>query len=1651
MSQQTILRVQTNIPSDINITGTTALNVLSGSYGSYTGTGTSSDPYIYSHINGTDPGNSFQMKYQAVGDGSIYVTYQTNQNVVPQFANENFLTVSYYGQRTGPVIYPISEQNYYGKTISTIQYDVKDGDKLYLTYHSEITGGLVSGSTYFIGDNNSVDYTPTTYDNLDLYTDAPIKINKSFAELQDIAKKNSDYSVSLTLPGSKKNNRFFETFYNVDMNLVFFDVTKRVPCDILIEDQSYFRGYLKLNKINVKNSAVEYDVTLYSTVSDIFGKIGNNLLRDINFNDAEYHFNHQFHWKNIISQYQLDPNLYNVDTPQSYFYPILHNGYNYDGDDVVLSGTTDNQTRLYTSSGPIGDYTSFSNWYTAGGQRWRINSPEDGIIDNQLKPALSIYNLIKLMFKDYGYTINSKFFETPWFKNLNLYGYFSASTTKFSYIWEPGDCLPLVGVDVLIDFSTNKFYVVKADTTTPVTCCETVTITIEWEDEYSYAYEEYEIPAGQYSTDIVGQVGWIFNGVDSTNADGYRFGTPSFDPSVQLGQYVPIIDDEIVDFSLVMDPKIKQIDFLSSIAKKFNLVFTPSLDDPNEIIIEPYDYYINSGDIHDWTEKLSYDQGFTVEPALNYIESTLLLTDLEDGDEGNKVFRDTFNRLYGEKIVYNTTDFKSSNKDIKTIFSPELIRTWDPRVGLPLGVNYVGSSSEKDNGSVAYQYKGLKTKPKMFYWLGNFPPFIDQVEEYYTLGNINTNVFRIAPANRVSPFGSGQEQWGTVNSPVISPNSTIGNPDDNKVINDNLTILFGSEQPVDLGVSTYDTYTDNNAYTTFYQNRIQNLYDKNTRFISGKFNLKLNDILNLKPNDLIKINEQYFTWNKIKEYNMTSSELTQVELIQTNRVVKTYPDRYFIYTYCDGGQYDYKFKTYFDYTEAQQPGGDRYGVFGYSPAVMTNYYWATLYDYFVGVLGGNVSGYTTTNQSFTYGTLKYEIREVTRAEWESSTADLWNLDPAKDGMYQFSRSTPDWSYSGWEYPLYISNAGEVVLNLASGCTQMGTILTNIGASSSTPPAPISPTPAPTLTPTPTPTPTQVVQGGFVGDGSLILTYQEEYTPTSYVDIFVNSEQRLNRRTEINELYSTYLDDGDVVRIRMYMFDGPSNYDYTFDIIRRDYTNDDMGGDMGIVDVPITATTVVTLTYVEKTFTVVKNPDSYNYEYRLNLNTGTPVGPTPTPTPFACPSTSFKLKYKYDGDGTTFGLPLVINGNYNFTVNWGDGSSNTITSWNDPNKTHTYNLGPTPGTVDVCISGTIEGWSYLLDPSADPLALLEILQWGDLRLNDKRGAFEGCQNMVADNVTDVLVLSNGPTLENMFVNCLELTTINYLDSWDTSLITNMRGMFRGCRLFDQSINSWNVSNVTDISEMFYLANTYNQSLSNWDVSSVTTMEETFRNASSFDGSGINLWNVSGVTNMYYMFNEATSLPALDLSGWDVSNVTNMTNMFSYSSLSTANITNWNTSSVTNMSGMFIATTFNENISGWTTTNVTNMDGMFWATPFNQDISGWDVSNVWNFGRMFKYATSFNQNIGGWNTSSATSMREMFSNATSFNQDISGWDTSNVVDPLGITGMYAMFLGASSFNQDLSGWCVTNIPAEPNNFDYDATSWVLSRPVWGTCPP
>ena len=213
-----------------------------------------------------------------------------------------------------------------------------------------------------------------------------------------------------------------------------------------------------------------------------------------------------------------------------------------------------------------------------------------------------------------------------------------------------------------------------------------------------------------------------------------------------------------------------------------------------------------------------------------------------------------------------------------------------------------------------------------------------------------------------------------------------------------------------------------------------------------------------------------------------------------------------------------------------------------------------------------------------------------------------------------------------------------------------------------------------------------------------------------------------------------------------------------------------------------------------------------------------------------------------GADETFTLPLIDTGTYNFQVFWGDGQDDTITAYNDPAVTHTY---VNPGTHDVTILGTINGWRFANSASAPKV--YDVKSWGPLQVGSTGNQFNGCSNM---------------------------TVSAPMDSLDISGVTNMFRMFSGCSSFNGDLSGWDVSGVTNLSFMFFGASSFTSDLSGWNVSSCTNLSGTFYNASSFT-TDCGSWDVSNCTNFSSMFlGAALTNPHYDslLIGWSALTLT-----------------------------------------------------------------------------------------------------------------------------------------------------------------------------------
>ena len=269
------------------------------------------------------------------------------------------------------------------------------------------------------------------------------------------------------------------------------------------------------------------------------------------------------------------------------------------------------------------------------------------------------------------------------------------------------------------------------------------------------------------------------------------------------------------------------------------------------------------------------------------------------------------------------------------------------------------------------------------------------------------------------------------------------------------------------------------------------------------------------------------------------------------------------------------------------------------------------------------------------------------------------------------------------------------------------------------------------------------------------------------------------------------------------------------------------------------------------------------------------------------------------------------------IDWGDGSSDTISSGDDEYISHKYSED---GIYTIKVDGMITKWSC------------------DLGIDEKND--ENSRKLIK-------ILSYGKTSFGPYTFKDACNLVGLPENESPRFFENkMTGVFYRASKFNQSINHWDTSNVTNMSEMFYGASSFNQPLNDWDTSNVTNMSEMFNEASSFN-QPLNDWDTSNVTNMSRMFHcilrSSFNQP---LNDWDTSNVTNMSRMFQGAKKFNQSLNQWNTSNVTNMSWMFYrAKAFNQPLNDWNTSNVTNMSHMFSnASSFNQPLDKWDVSNV-----------------------------------------------------------------------------------------------------------
>ena len=212
---------------------------------------------------------------------------------------------------------------------------------------------------------------------VELTGDVAVALNFAISDIAEPDKVKADYSKTITLPGSSTINSIFSFIYNVNIDLehasATFNPNIRAEARYCINSIELIDGYLQLKKINIKEGGITYDVNLFGRNANLFSDIGEALMTELDISE----FNHDWTLQNEEDSWATQIIQGGVPVPFA-----LGNGYLY----------------------PFIDY-GFDN------------SEDEFAVDHFL-PAVYAKTYLDKIFESAGYTYNSTFFNSTYFKSL---------------------------------------------------------------------------------------------------------------------------------------------------------------------------------------------------------------------------------------------------------------------------------------------------------------------------------------------------------------------------------------------------------------------------------------------------------------------------------------------------------------------------------------------------------------------------------------------------------------------------------------------------------------------------------------------------------------------------------------------------------------------------------------------------------------------------------------------------------------------------------------------------------------------------------------------------------------------------------------------------------------------------------------------------------------------------------------------------------------------------------------------------------------------------------------------------------------------------------------------------------------------------------
>ena len=720
---------------------------------------------------------------------------------------------------------------------------------------------------------------------LDVDGNVPLRLDVSQVVNQEIGKVYGIASQNFNLPGTSKNNKFFNHAYlESAINIPGFYNT--ISCSVIRNGETLLQGQLQLVQVITNESGfTTYEVLITDSAVEFNAELGDKLLKDANFSRLD----HTLTSGSIIESWT---------TPISggVFYPVA----DYGADEF----STFPAEPIINLSGDIAKSGSIDN----------INTP---MAVYQFLPAVKAKEVISSICQQAGFIYSSSFLDSSDFNNIYM-------------LTKAKEDLGIVGEiqenTLQTNTSTNQFIGVNTPPTISIPFSSQSTVeydnvisdeagnydntTFKYTAPYDGAYfvdvefeVDYDVPQMEATLgiELVGNEGTVAVS-RRTIADGNPPYTGTFNLGLQdrvelikgneyevqfdlditnmsdpndsvdltiksgstfnIPRALSIYDDAPVNIALQFDSELKSIDVFKGILEHFNLVAYVAPEQNKVIAIEQLDDWIRSGGTQDWTEKYNTAKRRSINQTVDEQPKTLLFEQAEDADRFSKLSQESEpNFQYGTLRTISDSNIPTGETEIGKTFAPVVLAS-AIQYG---GVNFSGVSTLNigdSNFIMPHLYKfennervSFKFKPRLGYKVNTpVPP-----------SAANQTIF-VGNSGSATPYTGSYGTISNVNALPVVTGST-------KDLHFNST--YPSYVPDSFNINSGD-----NNFTNNWQTYVNSLYWDEARKVTLDLFFEEYEYQDIKLNDKILIGDNSYRINKIKGFNLTRRDVVTVELLK---------------------------------------------------------------------------------------------------------------------------------------------------------------------------------------------------------------------------------------------------------------------------------------------------------------------------------------------------------------------------------------------------------------------------------------------------------------------------------------------------------------------------------------------------------------------------------------------------------------------------------------------------------------------------------------------------------------------------------------------------------------------------------------------------